>query len=119
MQDEQQQAMAMIKAVYDDGFAEIHDRKYVFLKMQHQDRKKIFAFFSSVREKINNQDFSFIDSEGFEKVESIIYNYVSFNDSILSRIDNHWDKYPMDYLLLISTALAVISYPFLAASLTN
>ena len=117
--DQQQQGMEMIKAVYEDGFAEINEREYHFLKMRHQQRRSVFAFFSSIQRDIQRQDFSFLDDPRFKNVEKIIESSVSFNDSLLAKLPNHWDEYPQDYLTFVSTALAVISYPFMPASATG
>lgn len=115
-QEQQNQFKAMIKAVYDDGEAEINGRKYQFTKMVHKERRKVFAFYTKVAQEIALQNFWFLESPDFESVESIIYSRVLFEGSALSKLgDAHWDKYPDDYLTLISIALAVISYPFLPA----
>lgn len=119
MDQQQQQGMEMIKAVYDDGFAEINEREYHFLKMRHQQRRSVFAFFSSIQRDIQRQDFSFLDDPRFKNVEKIIESSVSFDDSLLAKLPNHWDEYPQDYLTFVSTALAVISYPFMPASATG
>lgn len=104
----------MIKSVYIDGVAEINGREYKFSKMTHKQRRKVFAFYTSIISKVKRKDFSFLDSDSFESVEAVINNVVSFDDSLLSRIDEtHWNKHPNDYVPFITTALAVISYPLL------
>lgn len=115
-----EQAKTMIKAVHDDGEAEINERVYKFLKMTHKKRRKVFAFYTKVAGQVKNKDFSFLDTPEFEAVENVINGVVSFNDSLLSKIgDPHWEKYPDDYMPFISTALAVISYPFFPAGSTD
>jgi len=119
MTPQEKEAYEMIKAVYDDGEAEINGRSYHFGTMVHKDRKKVFAFYTSVRLLVENNNFQFLDSHEFEKVETIINNNVLYNDSALSRLNNHWDKYPSDYVTFITTALAVISFPFLSVNPTD
>lgn len=123
MNDEKQQAeqaRALVKAVYDDGEAAINGRVYVFTKMQHKKRRKVFAFYTRVAGQIQANDFSFLDSSDFERVEQVINDAVTYNDSLLSRLgDSHWEKHPDDYLTFIGMALAVISYPFLPANPTG
>jgi hypothetical protein len=119
MEQQEQQGMEMIKAVYDDGFAEINGREYHFLDMRHQQRRSVFAFFSSIQRDIQRQDFSFLDDPRFKNVEKIIESSVSIDDSLLAKLPNHWEDYPQDYLKFVSTALAVISYPFMPASATG
>ena len=113
------QAMAMIRAIYDDGEAEINGRVYRFSKMVHKERRKVFAFYSSIQDVIVKKDFSFLDTEEFDRVERVINDRVLFEGSALSRLPDHWDKYPGDYLTFIPVALGVISYPFLSAALTS
>jgi len=120
MNDEQKQGLEMIQAVYEDGFAEINGREYHFLKMRHQQRRSVFAYFSHVQRDIQRGDFSFLDDPRFKEIEKqIINSSVTFDDHILAKVPNHWDDYPQDYLTFVSTALAVISYPFMPASVTD
>ena len=105
-------AQAQIKAVFDDGFAEINGREYLFEKMNHKGRRKVFAYMSSIGPAITAGDFSFLDSNEFVPVERVISEYVSFDGMTLDKLKNHWDQYPQDYLTLTVTALGVISYPF-------
>jgi hypothetical protein len=114
-----EKAQAMIKAVYDDGEMEINGRQYRFTSMQHKQRRRVFAYYTHVMGQVQGNDFSFLDSPEFEKVEQVIDNAITYNGSLLSRIgDAHWDKYPDDYLQYVTVAMGVISYPFLSASHT-
>ena len=115
-QQQAQAALEMIRAIYDDGEAEINGRTYAFTKMLHKQRRTVFAFYSSVRTQLQVQDFSFLDGEPFGRVEDIMSNCVLVDGSALSRLPDHWDEHPDDYLAFVGTALAVISYPFLAAA---
>ena len=113
------EALAMIKAVFDDSEAEINGRKYRYLKMTHKQRRKVFAFYSKVSNRIQAQDLSFLDTPEFEAVEGIMLGAVMYNDSLLSKLgDIHWEKYPKDYVTFITTSLAVISFPFFPEALT-
>lgn len=116
---QQQQAYAMIKAVYDDGVATINGRDYTFTKMVHKQRRKVFAFMTKVQDMMARGDMSFLDWEEFEKVEQVINNVVLFNGSALSKLDTHWESYAEDYVPFVTTAMGVISYPFLSASHTG
>ena len=109
---EENEALEMLKAVYDDGQAEIHGRAYELTKTTHKKRRKVFAFFSKYQKQIFSSDYSFLESEEFEHVEGLINNLVLFKGTLLSRIPDHWEKYPEDYLLFVTTMLGVISYPF-------
>jgi len=115
----QDEALAMIKAVYDDGVAEINGRSYEFSKMRHNKRRSVFAFYTSIAGQLQTGSFSFLDTPAFNSVEKIINDVVIFNGSALSRLPEHWDEYPEDYITFISTALGVISYPFLRGSDTG
>jgi len=115
MTDEELKAIAaleaqnMIKAVYEDGEAEINGRVYTLTKTTHKKRRKIFAFFTSVKEG----DFSFLESKEFEEVEKVISNIILFDGDLLSRLPDHWETYPEDYILFVSTMMGALSYPFL------
>lgn len=114
----EQDALSQVKAVYDDGFAEINGREYHFTKMRHKQRRSVFAFLTSVQESIQRGDFSFFDYPQFSNIEKIIADSVTFDGSLLSRCTDHWEGYPEDYVIFTVTALGVISYPFLGAGAT-
>ena len=82
-------AKAMIKAVFDDGEAEINGRKYALLKMTHKQRRKVFAYYTKVSKSVESNDMSFIDSPEFEKVEEVMSSsekqYFSSYDTLLSK----------------------------------
>lgn len=111
----QDSARSMIKAVHDDGFAEINGRQYDFTKMVHKERRKVFAFYTRIQAELQAQSMWFLESEEFKSVEAIIESRVLYNGQSLSKLGNHWELYPEDYILLVQTALGVISYPFLPA----
>jgi hypothetical protein len=48
-----------------------------------------------------------------------MFKHISFDDCLLAKLPEHFDDYPGDYVRLITTALAVISYPFLDDSATS
>lgn len=109
----QKQALAQIKAVYDEGVATVNGRDYVFTKATHKKRLKVFSYFTGVREQMSKQDFSFMGDEGYDRIEEIVSELVTFEGSLLSKKPNHWNEYPQDYMIFMTTALGVISYPFL------
>lgn len=112
-------AAEMIKDCYTDGEAEINGRKYKFLAMTHKQRRKVFAYFTKIAPRVSAQDLSFLDSEEFEPVEAVILDAVTLDDSLLSKLgDAHWEKHPGDFVPFMSTALQVISYPFMSAAPT-
>lgn len=115
---DKEKALAQIKAVYDDQAAEINGRTYKFTGTNHSTRRKIFAFFSRVQVEIGKGDFSFLASSEFVPIEKDINNIVTFEGDLISKIQDHWEEYPEDYLKFVSTSLGVISYPFLKGSLT-
>ncbi len=98
-----------VKEIYDDKCATIGSNDYHFTTMTHKQRRKIFAFFT----RINNGDMSFLDWPDFDAIEKLICDRVTFNGMQISKLPGHWEQYPEDYILFITTAMAVISYPFL------
>ena len=109
----QEQALAQIRAVYEDGTAIVNGREYTFTKATHKKRLKVFSYFTGVREMMARQDFSFMGEESYEKIEQIVSELVTFEGTLLSKKPNHWNEFPQDYMVFMTTALGVISYPFL------
>lgn len=116
---DEKRALETIRRVYEDGFMEINGRRYSMTSYTHKERRKVFAFFTSVQDQLKKKDFSFLDSPKFSEVEGVLETHTLFNDSTLSNIGAHWDKYPGDYLMFITTSLAVVSYPFTGAGATG
>lgn len=106
-----------LKEVYEDGAAEINGRTYEFGKMVHKQRRKIFSFFTFAQHDLERGDFSFLDSERFEAIEKIISGVVLYDGMQLSKRPDHWEEFPEDYIIFTTTALGVISYPFLRGQL--
>jgi hypothetical protein len=119
MSNDHAKAMEMLKAVVDDGCAEINGRSYEFSKVPFKEARKVFAFYSSVQDQLGHSNLWFLESQEFEAVEKIIESRILYSGSALNKIGGHWDKYPEDYVIFITTALGVISYPFLPASDTS
>lgn len=118
MNDNQEAAMAMIKAVYDDQEAEIHGRKYKMLKMRHRKRLQVFAFFSGIREELSSGSMEFMGLSKWEEIEKIIFQHVTFEGDLLEKLPDHFETHPEDYILFATTMLGAMSYPFLSGSLT-
>lgn len=116
MQEQREKAVAMVRAVYEDGVAEINDRKYKFHKMTHIERRKVFAFYTSINRQLHEDNMAFLDTPIYAAVEDVMWSNISFDGVTLSKARDHWDEYPEDYVRLVATALAVISYPFTRAA---
>lgn len=106
-------AMAQMKSVLDDGVATINGRDYVFTAMTHAERVKVFSFYSSPANTAANNSFEFLDDPKYKEVEKVMFNRLNFDGMQLSKIPNHFETYPEDYLQVISTAMGVMSYPFM------
>ena len=109
--------MEQIKAVYEDGKAVINGREYVFTVMTFSERRKVFAYMSSMQEQLNKGDFSFLEESKYREIErDIFYKRVTVDGMSLFK-KNVLEENPEDYIIFVSTALMVISYPFLKGTL--
>jgi hypothetical protein len=102
-----------IKESYEDGFAEINGRKYSFGKVNHKTRLKIFGFAQSIMGDMSRGNMSFMGSDEYSKIEDIIFANVTFDNSSLSKLPNHFEEYGADYILFVSSAIGVFTYPFM------
>ncbi len=117
--EQQEKALAMIKAVYNDGFAEINGNRYDFAAMTHKKRRKVFAFFTSIAGELTHQSMAFLDTDRFDEIERLMFDYVLYDGVQLSKQPEHFESFPGDYIMLITTALQVISLPFMGGSTMN
>lgn len=116
-EEEVKSPLDKIKDCYNDASIEVNGRSYKICKLNHRKRLKVFGYMSSIRFKISNQDFSFMGSDDQIRIEELMFSNMLYNDSRLTGIDNHFEKYGEDYLLLFTTALSVFSYPFMKGNL--
>jgi hypothetical protein len=115
----EKEALSVIKEIYDDGKMTINGNDYEFTKTTHKKRLKIFSFLSSVKNKLAETDFSWMDGQQFAGIEETIGNIVMFDGQLVSKIQDHWENNPGDYITYITTAMMVISYPFTAGKSGN
>lgn len=108
----------MVKQCYDDREMTIHGRTYEFGPINHKKRLPIYAYLSQVAGPLSDGDMSFMGTPEWVKIEQSICSVILFEKSQITKLPTHWDKYPEDYLMFCTTALSVISYPFLAGSPT-
>ncbi len=112
-------AKEQMKAIHDDGFAEINGRKYTFTVMTHEQRRRVFAYYSSIGPQVQAQNFSFLSTPEFQGIEKILLDRMTLDGMQISKIDGHFEKHPSDYVTFICCALGVISYPFFPESPTS
>lgn len=110
---EQADSLKMIRDIYEDSIATINGRDYCFTKCTHNDRRKVFAFFSSIQKQVQGGDFSFLDRPDFQAIERTMCDRITFDGIQVSKRATHWEDYPEDYLQFVSVAMGVISYPFM------
>lgn len=118
-EEQKDEALAQVRAVYEDSKATINGREYTIAKMNHKQRRKVFAFFSKVQQDMNRGNFWWLESSEWADVEAVIESHVLFNGEKLANLDTHWDNYPEDYMLFVSTMLGAMSYPFLSGVHTS
>ena len=111
---ERDKALELAKAINDEKKATINGRDYAIYGVNHKKRRKVFSLFTHIQKDLENGDFSFLDSDEFEKVENVINSCVTYNGVALDKTPDHWDKFPEDYLIFIQTMFAAFSYPFLS-----
>ena len=102
---------AVTKQCIEDGEMEINSRVYKICKMNMKNMRKVFGYYSLIQYELTCQNFSFIGSDEYEKIQSILFSHITYNDSSLNKIDGHFEKYPEDLLLFVMQSFSVFSYP--------
>lgn len=113
------QALGQAREIFEAGEVEINGRVYAFTKVRHEKRVEVFALFSSVGSQLSVGDFSCITTPNFKHVQKIMFDAITFDGDLLSRLPNHFEDYPEDYIELIGTSMGVMSYPFLRGGITG
>lgn len=102
----------MIKSVHDDGCATINGRTYTFGTFTHKKRLRVFAFSSSLGAEVSTGSFAFLASPEFQAINDLICENTLFDGMQISKLPEHWEKYPDDFIKFIMIAMGAISYPF-------
>lgn len=108
-------AKEQVEGVFKDGFMEINGRKYVFTKTNHKKRLRVFGFATRHPKNLLEP----IGTQEWDDLEALICSLVTFEDSTISKLPNHWDEHPEDYTKFMATAVAVICYPLQHGNATN
>lgn len=114
-QPEATKQLEVIKQCHDDKCMTINGRDYQLTAFRHDIRRKVFAFTSSIQVALKTGDMSFLDTARYLEIEKMISERVTFEGMQLSKLPEHWEEYPEDYLLFATTALQVVAYPFMPA----
>jgi hypothetical protein len=96
--EQKKAALDSIKAVYDDGEADINGRVYKFGVMTFTERRKVFAYTSQIQHRLQSGDFSFLAEEEYLKIENIIFKRTTFDDMSLAKV-NPFEEYMEDYMI--------------------
>ncbi len=115
----QKNQLDSIKKIVDDKILTINDRDYSITPTTHERRLKVFAFFTEFQNDLQLGNFRFLADPRYKEIEKIFAEMVIFENGILSKEINHWEKFGEDYLIFITNMFMVVSYPFLKGSLTN
>lgn len=109
--------LAQIKAVFDDGIAEINGTLYEFTKFTHAERLKVFSFYSGLvkNHATGEVRMDFWDDPAFHVVQKLIDSKILVEGVQVSKREAYWDQDENvdDFVPYILTALQVITYPFL------
>jgi hypothetical protein len=115
--DKSQEPAYLLKLVYENKYAVINGRKYKISTFTHKKRLKVFAYFTSVNVLIESHNYSFMDSDKFDEIETLIFENTTFENCKLTA--KHFEKYEFDHVKYIVNMLGGISYPCFADCPTN
>ena len=115
----EEEAKAQAKELYEAGEIEVNGRIYKLLKMRHEKRLEVFAFYSNVGKSVASGDFSSFVSPQFKHVQKVMFESITFDGVQLSKMKDHWEEYPEDFLQVVGTSMGVMSYPFIRGAGTN
>lgn len=106
----------IIAACWDDKCMTINGRDYVFTKFKHEQRRKVFAFMTSIVGELESKNMSFLDTARFKEIEQIMCDRITLDDMQISKIKDHWEDCPEDYLQFVTVGMQVIAHPFTRAA---
>lgn len=114
-----EEAKKQAKAIYDAGQFDVNGRTYELVKMRHQKRLQVFSFYSEFGQQVAQGNFACLVGEQFKHVQKVMFEAMLFEGNQLTKLPDHWDDYPEDFLQVVGTAMGVMSYPFIRGSDTG
>lgn len=105
----------MFKAVFEEKSVEVNGRQYTLSNTTHEKRLKVFAFLTSMA----GSDLNWLNSKEWKEVQKILDNVIMYEGSALVRLNDHWEKYEEDFLMLYMGVMGGLSYPFMRGSLRS
>lgn len=119
-QELENQREAILKQLDDwneSGSFEVNGRVYKLSKLSHQFRLEVLAMYSQIEANITMGNYGFMVEPTFKKLMEKVDERILFEDSQISKLEKHFEKYAEDYIDYIAIGLKVICYPFYKSKL--
>lgn len=111
----EEQREAILKQLDDwneSGSFEVNGREYKLSKLSHQFRLEVLAMYSQIEANITMGNYGFMTDPKFKKLMEKVDEKILFENSQISKLEKHFEKYAEDYIDYIAIGLKVICYPF-------
>ena len=112
LEKQKEEILKQIEEWSDNSYFEINGRRYEISKLSHQFRLEVVAIYSQIESSITMGNYGFLINKDFKNVMKKVDERIIFEGSQISKLPNHFEEYPEDYLDYVSLSLKVISYPF-------
>ena len=83
-----------------------------FQNLSHQFRLEVLAMYSQIEANITMGNYGFLTEPKFKKLMEKVDEKILFENSQISKLEKHFEKYAEDYIDYIAIGLKVICYPF-------
>ena len=97
---------------------EINGREYKISKLSHQFRLEVVAIYSQIEANLTMGNYGFLMNKDFKELMKKVDSKILFENSQISKLPNHFEEFPEDYLDYVAISLKVISYPFYKTKLS-
>lgn len=114
--------LEQMKAIAADGVLEVNGRTYKIGKYTHAKRVKVFASFSMLMPKGDDEtgNMAVLGTPEFSRGEQVFMDNLLFDNMAVSRMGDHFEKYPEDYLTVLFLGMGAVCVPFgVSASSTD
>ena len=112
LEKQREEILKQIEEWSENSYFEINGRRYKISKLSHQFRLEVVAIYSQIESSITMENYGFLINKDFKNIMKKVDERILFEGSQISKLPNHFEEYPEDYLDYVSLSLKVISYPF-------
>jgi len=111
LEEQRKEILKQLEEWHTQGMFTLNDRDYKISKLSHQFRIEVISVYSQIEAQLLTGNYGFLQNEDFKRIMKKVDEKIMFDNMTISKLSNHFEEYPEDYLDYVAISLKVICYP--------